>query len=177
MKKILGILLCIGLLVMPVMSQALSLYDVGGVDSFLFNTSLGNSGDQTELDWVNEKLGTNYTMDEFNKIETNNGNGWIGIDNYASIYAYNVENIQPAYFLVKIGAKKDDSDTFLYKNIGDLGWAVINLVGESFTIKEVGKLSHLDTFGSTPVPEPATMLLLGSGLVGLAGFGRRKFIK
>jgi hypothetical protein len=68
-----------------------SLYDVGGVDSFLFNTSLGNSGDQTELDWVNEKLGTNYTMDEFNKIETNNGNGWIGIDNYASIYAYNVK--------------------------------------------------------------------------------------
>lgn len=40
----------------------------------------------------------------------------------------------------------------------------------------VGQVSSFD-FGLSPIPEPATMLLLGVGLIGLAGVGRKKILK
>jgi hypothetical protein len=40
------------------------------------------------------------------------------------------------------------------------------------------KFSPKTTSSSTaPIPEPATMLLFGTGLIGMAGIGRKKFKK
>jgi len=36
---------------------------------------------------------------------------------------------------------------------------------------------YADNASVDPVPEPTTMLLLGSGLIGLAGYGRKKLLK
>jgi len=50
-------------------------------------------------------------------------------------------------------------------------------VGVSFTGDGQHDLSHIRLWNPNPVPEPTTMLLFGAGLVGLTGFGRKKFKK
>ena len=55
--------------------------------------------------------------------------------------------------------------------LSDNGWLtlVVSRASGDFYVKNV------EVNGTRAVPEPTTMLLLGLGLVGLAGFGRKKF--
>jgi hypothetical protein len=176
MKKTLLTGLALGTMMLGMVGtvQALTLADVGSIDDLLFQTKLVNSGDKTEMKWVDSVLGgTNELTDKY----TVTGNDWSAIDNMIGVFATEL-NYQPDYFLIKTGDNSGNNNThFLFGNLASLDWAVIDLTVMGFNadnIMNISKISHIDEInGGNNVPEPATMFLFGTGLLGLAGLRRR----
>lgn len=67
--------------------------------------------------------------------------------------------------------------TFLQPGLADLGRFHITLENANFGTPGYNDIQAVLTYDHAPVPEPATMFLVGSGLIGIGFFSRKKFRK
>jgi hypothetical protein len=158
MKKFLGPPLFVFFCVLLFSSTGWCL-TLGDLDEFIAcDPKVGSL--EAELNWINSKTPTDYSS-AFKSSENvdvmYNGTG----------YYFEFEGTVPEYYLVK-----NQGYMALYKNLSNFQVAYFDPM-ECFKIGDDLQISHYTGVGQS-VPEPSTVFLLGLGLVGLAGLGRKK---
>ena len=128
---------------------------MGGVAAFDFGTSFDATAIVFEVTW-----GTRDNYPEYAKV-------FVGNDFTLNISAYTeVGTIQNDVDQNVIDLSSVAGSPFRYVLVQDYTQDSGGIIGDGFDI---------DAVGVAPVPEPATIILLGTGLLGLAGASRKKF--
>ena len=174
MKKLLGCLLCVALLAFGAQAHALAINPTSPVPLL--------TGPETSQAAINAIV-LPYVAPAVELYKADVGGSESGAlwDSYATVFNGDLSGATisytppgdivgpPSYLLVKDGAQ--DPAWYLF-GLSLAGWdGQEDLVLSGFWPGN-GAISHVTLYGVQAVPEPLTMLLLGSGIFGLALFGR-----
>lgn len=165
MKKLISTIVMFGMLAMSSVTWAVPIY--GDEDLLKGSAVLANSNSSTEASFVNGILGTSFTATDLEQLS----NSWTLVDQSHGAFALVGD---PLWFLVKAG-----NTHYLYENKAEFGWAYVDYADAGMPSNNNGVytgigISHYSELGSTPVPEPGTMMLLGLGMLGMAIYGKRR---
>jgi hypothetical protein len=159
----------------PMWAWSIPLADVGSIDTFMASTVLSDSSEAGELSWIASEIGSDPAdiVLVFKDDDPAVGD-WLLVDGYTDVYAYQLAS-PAAYYLLKLGVGQSGADThYLFDNLVDLSWAVVNfadaLDGQPVDFN-LGRISHIT---ATVVPESSTLMLMGFGLLGFAATKRIK---
>jgi hypothetical protein len=144
--------------------------DVGVVDDVFTSATIANSL-EAEEQWIQDELGETWTL-----TKDDNPGLFTQVDGETTIYA-GLLNSPVDYYLVRIGTGGLPAGTdshWLYTNNASKNYAVLDYTdwGTSQNI-DIFRISHIGEANGVSVPEPASMFLLGTGLLGLVVVRRR----
>ena len=170
--------------------------EVGIIDTLIETTDIfhsGNSSTETETAWVNSVLNESLYASPVKWTVKTDGVSYYSVDDgdNNNVFAFHVnagfDVPMPDYFIIK-----NATGTALFHNNALVEWGVFdvslmagfnplledfggfNLGGGEFTISHVTEFVVDDSDRDFPVPEPSISALLGLGLLGMLGVGRRK---